>query len=70
MKAGWAYGSRDAGADEKLAEVMTTGVSEAWGDLVTKADLTEPKESLTDRIYGLVALIVFAVLIRPYLPLP
>jgi len=75
---------REAGADEKLAEAITTGVSgaieagvsEAGGEVATKADLTagladlkaemkDQKAELINRIYlaaGLIIAAVFAML--------
>jgi len=72
---------REAGADEKLTEAITTGVSravEAGGsENATKTDIANVKTQianvearLTHRFYGIAALIVVAVLIRPFLPLP
>jgi len=76
---------REAGADEKLTEAITTGVPrivEASGsELATKADLVAGlaelrteiaalEVRLTNRLYGMAALILLAFLIQPYLPLP
>jgi len=64
---------REAGADEKLTEAITTGVSkaieagvfESGGETATKAGLAELKADLTYRIYlvaGLIVATVFAML--------
>jgi len=54
-----------AGADEELAEVIASGVSEAGGALATKADLkaelAQLETRMTNRFYLVAGLIVAAV---------
>jgi len=45
---------REAGADGRLAEAIVSGVSEARGELATKADLAVLEIRLTQLIYGFV----------------
>jgi len=72
---------REAGADEKLTEAITTGVSRAvevgGGENATKTSLANVETQianvetrLTHRLYGITLLIVLTILIRPFLPPP
>jgi len=52
---------KEAGADEKLAEAIASGVSEARGELATKADLAALEVRLTKLVYRIALGAVAAV---------
>jgi len=59
-----------AGADEGLAEAIASGHADAGAQPASKADLTaelaKQETRLTNRFHGIAAVIVPAILLRPY----